>query len=1044
MITSTSLRWLGSLCALTLLMTEADGLTRHRTPYKEACCEKAPHPMRVSARYTSPRGIGYKPGYSTLEGFFSKIYQGQWVPFLDLRGHLFDNGKFAANAGLGIRYLSHSRAWGINAYYDYRNTEHQQYNQVGVGLETLGKVWDVRLNGYLPVGTTQSSIRHIRFDEFKGHYIFLRSVRDFALKGMNLEVGAHVDHFKNAPLYFAAGPYYLTGKGATAWGGEFRTAVDLFHRLLRLEGNTSYDNYFRWIGQGQISLNFYFGGRSRLGRHCRSCSSEKKLYTRALQRVDRSEIIPVAKQHRRTKAINPATGDPYFFVFVDNTSHSLGTYESPYSSLAAAQANSSPGQIIYVFPGDNSSTNMDAGITLQNSQMLLGASISYPFPTTLGTISTPILASTLPILTNNAIAPVITLANDNLVSGLYIESNTSNGISGTGINNFTATQNTIIGSNPADALFLSNVTGQVTTSNNTFEQGNPNINSIHIQLSSSQCSFSSINDTFYCFPSFTVSNGIFADLSNTGFIETLSVVGGTFINSADVGDAIQAQLQDSSSISNLIVSNCSIIGWGNGVEADLYGTGSITNLTVSNSSLSNNSTGSGVFAYLPAAGNITNLAVSNSNLNNNTNGIQVFLDVFSTGSVTNLMVSDSNLNNNGGYSFSLHLDPLSAGSITNVEISGSSLNNNSNGGISYQVDGPATIENFIVTNCSISNNNNGIILDLNSTGKMSNVVVSNSNLSNNAGWAILSQFADSQSMDDFVVSNSILNNNNNGIGFIFAGADNSITNMTISGCTINNATTNTIMANLGGTSTITNMTVSNCSINDTATDAINVILNGSNSISNMTVSNCIFSNYINGLNTTGSGSINVIEVTGSSFDRSSGNGVLIGNNSISLVNVVDSTFTMNANGVLLSPLGTVSAANVLNSTFTANVMGVNMNPGGSISTGSVANNTFYLNTANGLLVSANSGSNVLSVTDNTYTGTLTPAPGYAASMTTNGGDLCLDFFHNRAIPVDLGSGNTPYLFNNAAATSFNLTAESTQANNTGTITQIGTLGSCTQ
>ena len=34
-------------------------------------CLNGPKHMRTSVRYTSPKGIGYSTGYSTLEGFFS-------------------------------------------------------------------------------------------------------------------------------------------------------------------------------------------------------------------------------------------------------------------------------------------------------------------------------------------------------------------------------------------------------------------------------------------------------------------------------------------------------------------------------------------------------------------------------------------------------------------------------------------------------------------------------------------------------------------------------------------------------------------------------------------------------------------------------------------------------------------------------------------------------------------------------------------------------------------------------------------------------------
>ena len=115
--------------------------------------------------------------------------------------------------------MGYSRVWGINGYYDYRNTNHQHYNQVSLGLESLGRIWDFRINGYLPVGNKTSPFFHTQFDRFKGHEMIISRKREFAMKGANAEAGFHVNTFKNVPLYFAGGPYYLEGREKSP-GGE--------------------------------------------------------------------------------------------------------------------------------------------------------------------------------------------------------------------------------------------------------------------------------------------------------------------------------------------------------------------------------------------------------------------------------------------------------------------------------------------------------------------------------------------------------------------------------------------------------------------------------------------------------------------------------------------------------------------------------------------------------------------------------------------------------------------------------------------------------
>ena len=80
--------------------------TMQPPPPKPSSCGMSQKPMRITARHIESKGVGYDQGYTTLEGFFSPVecWNTRWTPFLDIRGHVFNNGKFAANAGVGVRY----------------------------------------------------------------------------------------------------------------------------------------------------------------------------------------------------------------------------------------------------------------------------------------------------------------------------------------------------------------------------------------------------------------------------------------------------------------------------------------------------------------------------------------------------------------------------------------------------------------------------------------------------------------------------------------------------------------------------------------------------------------------------------------------------------------------------------------------------------------------------------------------------------------------------------------------------------------------------
>lgn len=259
---------------------EPTSSTEEPTAFKqqEGECEYRSKNEQVQLRHIEGKGVGYNQGYTTIQAFFTPDAE-NYIPMLDLRGHVFDDGKFAANVGVGLRYQS-CWVYGIHAYYDYRQTQHFHYNQFALGLEMLGKKVDFRINGYLPIGRKQM----IEEDKHK---------REFAFKGINAEVGVHLFKNDTTTLYGAIGPYYFEGRGRNAWGGGARFSATFLEHV-RFEVSSSYDPVFKWIGQGQISLMYFFGPMKQLKKSpYRPCCDEMALRDRTSQWVDRNEIIVV-------------------------------------------------------------------------------------------------------------------------------------------------------------------------------------------------------------------------------------------------------------------------------------------------------------------------------------------------------------------------------------------------------------------------------------------------------------------------------------------------------------------------------------------------------------------------------------------------------------------------------------------------------------------------------------------------------------------------------------------------------------------------------
>lgn len=386
---------------------------------------RSPHANQLIFRHLEGTGIGFNKGYTTAEAMILPSQSVQWIPYANLRGHVFNNGNGAGNFGIGFRYLTNSecQAIGTNVFYDLRKTNHAFFNQVGAGLEYLFPRWELRVNGYFPVGKKISSKKGIKFDHFEGNNFFIGFKREFAFTGADAEVAFHARAFDNVDLYLGAGPYYFKAHFKHgALGGKARLQAKITD-YVTLQGIYSYDRVFHSRASGELAFNIPFGKRKCVPRTpCCSCMSQSMLQTALYTPPFRNEIMVIDRERKTELAIDPATGNPFFFVFVNNTSSSNGTFESPFPTLVQAQTASKPGDVIYVFAGDGTSNGMNAGITLKDKQRFLGSGVSHQFFSQLGTIEIPSFTTAYPMVGGPAITvPPETLSDSTIeISGFRI------------------------------------------------------------------------------------------------------------------------------------------------------------------------------------------------------------------------------------------------------------------------------------------------------------------------------------------------------------------------------------------------------------------------------------------------------------------------------------------------------------------------------------------------------------------------------------------------------------------------------------------------
>lgn len=275
-------------------------------------CEEYPYcvePYRIYLSHIEAKGIGYKKGYSTLGlflgfGEMQDVSNSKLEPFLDVKSHLFNDGRFAGNLGLGIRKIDYCDCvWGINAYYDWRHGRFGHYQQVGGGFEVLQKHLSFRANIYWPVGkrvhySSKSSV----FSGYDGGYELTCRQVEKAGRGADAEFGYFMGRYsEGVGLYAGIGPYFFERHTKDVVGGMGRIIFQGYE-FLALEGRFSYDRVNHGIAQIRITLSYPFGerDRSQLVRRSRDCYCEDigRFKEIALQPTLRNEIIFLNKRYQ--------------------------------------------------------------------------------------------------------------------------------------------------------------------------------------------------------------------------------------------------------------------------------------------------------------------------------------------------------------------------------------------------------------------------------------------------------------------------------------------------------------------------------------------------------------------------------------------------------------------------------------------------------------------------------------------------------------------------------------------------------------------------
>lgn len=627
---------------------------------------------RITVDNRSNQLYGYDSGYSTINAFLPYFTDENAMLFTSGGGLVSYNGRGGANVGAGWRYYMQDidRVVGLSAWYDFDAGHARSYNQIGLSFESLGRYFDLRLNGYIPIGQDQNVLSTtlagpVRFAQ---NQIRVNQLADTetALTGFDSEIGGPMPLLGRYGLSGYAGFYYFTShsnsmdltgvSGRLAWQVNEDTTLGF---------QVTDDHVFGTNTQIQVALTLPDGGSSRWLR-------QSRVRDRMMQNVFRRGRVTVAHETITTEiaAINPKDNQPYFVVHVDpngptNVAQGDGTVENPYNLISQFNnlpvGQKSPVDIIYVAARDDAtSTNLDTGVQLLDCQRLLSTAVQHTFVSQGQIFDLPGFdaAATRPILTNITPAlpgaPVVTLANMNEVSGFQIDgthpetinTRTYNvGIASQpgGITNFNINNNTIVNTVEGIHIVSSGAAEGFIDNNQVTGIGNRSVGGITVVHVDNALDLRVANNV--------VTNVLGEDVNQNGMLDPSEDLNNNGL--LDIGeDANGNGMLDLAEDAN----NNGILEPGFGIRVVAAGPTSIINANNPTdpavpTGINNNSvTANGLGMDLTAVGGaVFNAVVTDNVVNNNTDPTGFGIRVLTDNSLFNLIqFADNQTNNNAG------------------------------------------------------------------------------------------------------------------------------------------------------------------------------------------------------------------------------------------------------------------------------------------------------------------------------------------------------------------------------------------------------------
>lgn len=418
---------------------------------ESAAAQDAPDPWltRFSARHVAGGGVGHTSGFSSLDWFLPLSAESDstmW--FGDFRGLMFNDGEFGSNAGSGYRWFvdDQNRIYGINGYWDTRNSNTLLYNQAGIGVESLGEFVDFRANGYTPAVNDTYQQGDVFFS---GNGLILPSTA--ALSGVDAEAGLNLPGvYQVATSLFGGGYFYDSSYTIAAAGWRVRAEAAWRDNVV-VGVSFQDDELFGQTVNGVVELRYTVLHQTSLARRSmrhkfrdrNGVGDGTTIQHRLADPVYRRQNIVTKDDSVR---LTRAGGAALDFLHVVPGGTGTGTIEDPYGTIAAAMADPlAPTAVIYTPYGGTFTEN----VTMTPGSTLFSNGPAQSVTTASGVTQLPFSgASTLTSLPSTIVGNV-TLANNTELNGFNIQG----GVTGTNVLGVSLANNRI-SSSPGDAIHL--------------------------------------------------------------------------------------------------------------------------------------------------------------------------------------------------------------------------------------------------------------------------------------------------------------------------------------------------------------------------------------------------------------------------------------------------------------------------------------------------------------------------------------------------------------------------------------------------------------